>query len=259
MEFQTGSILQHIKHPGLQVELYDCVESTNAMLKARGHSGAPQGLVIAARQQTKGRGRLGRTFYSPDQTGVYFSILLRPELSPTDSLLITTAAAVACARAIERISGKTAEIKWVNDIYVDGKKVCGILTEAAIAADGSRLNFAVLGIGINLYAPGNGFPEEIQSRAGSVLTEQQGDLRGQLIAEVLNEFFALYPDLQTRSYVEEYRSRSMLDGKPVNVIRGNQIQPATALYVAEDLTLAVQYPDGSVERLASGDVSIRTM
>ncbi|MBP3655041.1 MAG: biotin--[acetyl-CoA-carboxylase] ligase [Oscillospiraceae bacterium] len=259
MEFSAESIRKHLKHPGLIVEVYDSVDSTNTLLKARGYSGAPHGLVIAAAHQTHGRGRMGRSFYSPDHTGTYFSILLRPDLSPTNSLLITTAAAVACARAIEHISGKKAEIKWVNDIYVDGKKVCGILTEAALATDGKHLNFAVLGIGMNLHSPAGGFPEEIRDRAGSLFSHEQKDRRTELIAEVLNEFFTIYPELENRSFTDEYRSRSMLDGKPVNVIKANQILPATALYIAEDLTLVVQYSNGSIEHLSSGDVSIRTL
>ena len=168
MPLSPSDITRHLKTDNLTVEVYKEVTSTNTLLKQRSQSGAPHGLVIAAESQTSGRGRMGREFFSPDQTGVYFSILLRPTLSPSDALLITTCAAVACARALEKISGKTAQIKWVNDIYIDERKVCGILTEASFVQ--GKIDFAVLGIGINLYTPDNGFPADIKDKAGSLFT-----------------------------------------------------------------------------------------
>lgn len=256
MPLSPSDITRHLKTENLTVEVYKEVTSTNTLLKQRGQSGAPHGLVIAAESQTAGRGRMGREFFSPDQTGVYFSILLRPTLSPSDALLITTCAAVACARTLEKISGKTAQIKWVNDIYIDERKVCGILTEASFVQ--GKIDFAVLGIGINLYTPDNGFPADIKDKAGSLFTSQDSDLRGVIIAEVLKEFFAMYETIEKRAFIEEYRNRSMLDGKRINVIKSDCITPATALYIDSDLSLAVRYENGEIEHLTSGDVSIRT-
>lgn len=254
MYFSKKSIEQNLKHPNLTVEVYDSVTSTNTMLKQRGNSGAQHGLIIAAKHQTAGRGRMGRSFYSPDESGVYFSILLRPSLSPAESLLITTSAAVACARVLERISEKKVEIKWVNDIYIDDRKVCGILTEAAFTQ--GKIDYAVLGIGINLAPPKDGFPVDIQNKAGSVLDSSGNDLRGLVVAEIINEFLTIYETIETLEFIEEYRSRSMLDGMEINVLKSDSVTPATALYIDRDLSLVVRYHDGKIEHLSSGDVSI---
>ena len=258
MKLTSESITKHLSCDCLTIETYDSISSTNTVLKERGRKGAPHGLVLAAAEQTAGRGRMGRSFFSPSETGVYFSVLLRPSLPPQDCQLITTAAAVSCARVLERISMDTAKIKWVNDVYIKNKKVCGILTEASILPDGS-LDFAVLGIGINITPPKNDFPHDIIQKAGSVLPISSEDLRGKIIAEILNDFFALYETLDSRAYFDEYRSRSLLDGKSVEVIKQERILPATALYIDEELRLAVQYPDGSIEHLYTGDVSIKKL
>lgn len=258
MPFSKQEIEKHLSYPGLTIETYPSVTSTNTILKQRGSLGAPHGLVIAAESQSAGRGRMGRAFFSPSETGVYFSVLLRPNLSPADSLLITTSAAVACAQVLEQVSGKRAEIKWVNDIYVDGKKVCGMLTEASFAG-GTTLDYAVLGIGINLFTPSGGFPAEIKEKAGSLLDSQNTDLRCYLIGEILNRFFPIYDQLPNRAFVDEYRSRSFLDGKQILVIKPDATVAATALYVDEDLSLLVRYPDGTTEHLSSGDISIRNI
>jgi len=255
MNFTSAEILQHLTNKDLTVEVYETVTSTNTLLKERGHKGAPHGLIIAAESQTAGRGRMGREFFSPEQTGIYFSVLLRPDLSPSDCLLITTCAAVALARVLERISEKKAEIKWVNDIYIDDRKVCGILTEASFSQN--SIDFAVLGIGINLNTPHNGFPAEIKDKAGSLFKTCKADLRAKLIGEVLNEFFEMYETLEKRAFIKEYQSRSMLDGKAVTVIKHDRCIPATALFIDDQLCLAVRYEDGTVEHLSSGDVSIR--
>lgn len=255
MHLTSADICQHLKTDNLTLEVYEEVTSTNTLLKQRAHSGAPHGLVIAAESQTAGRGRMGRQFFSPNQTGIYFSVLLRPSLSPNDSLLITTCAAVACAKILEQISGKPTRVKWVNDIYIDDRKVCGILTEASFSQ--GKIDFAVLGIGINLYTPTEGFPAEIIDKAGSVMDSSNSDLRGLIIAEVLNEFFKMYETIEKREFIQAYQERSMLDGKPVNVIKQGCVTPATALYIDSDLSLAIRYESGEIEHLTSGDVSIR--
>lgn len=252
------SIYEHLKIQNISVESYDVITSTNTVLKDRGRKGAPHGLVIAAAEQTAGRGRMGRSFFSPADTGIYFSVLLRPSLIPQDCQLITTAAAVACARVLEKIAGEPAQIKWVNDIYIKGKKVCGILTEASISPNGG-LDFAVLGIGINIIPPKNNFPADITDKAGSILSNCTHDLRGKIIGEILNEFFGLYETLESRAYFNEYRIRSLLDGKAVEVLRNDSILPATALFIDDELRLVVEFPDGTIEHLYTGDVSIKKL
>ena len=143
------------------------VTSTNTLLKAQAEQGAPEGTVLIAESQTAGKGRLGRHFTSPPGTGIYFSLLLRPHCTAEKSLFITTTAAVAVCEAIEQVTGLNPQIKWVNDIYLNEKKVCGILTEASVDFENGGLNWAVLGIGINIAVPKEGFPEEIRSIAGA--------------------------------------------------------------------------------------------
>ena len=256
MKLTNESIYRHLNTPSILVETYDVLPSTNTTLKERGRMGAQHGLVIAAAEQTAGRGRMGREFFSPADTGIYFSALLRPSLPVEDCQLITTAAAVACAGVLEEISGSEAKIKWVNDIYINHKKVCGILTEAAISPNG-KLDFAILGIGINITPPKNNFPSDIKNKAGALLCHTSEDLRGYIIAKVLDEFFSLYGTLEERAYFEEYRNRSLLDGMQVEVIKQGQSLPATALCIDDELHLVVQYNDGTIEHLYTGDVSIK--
>lgn len=130
----------------LCIEVHKKVDSTNTMMRQRAVSGSAEGCVIIAGEQTNGRGRFGRSFYSPSDTGIYMSLLLRPTLTTDNSVLITTSAAVAVCEAIEKILSKTPQIKWVNDIYIDGKKVCGILTEASLGLESGMLEYVVLGI-----------------------------------------------------------------------------------------------------------------
>ena len=144
------------------------VTSTNTLLKAQAEQGAPEGTVLIAESQTAGKGRLGRHFTSPPGTGIYFSLLLRPHCTAEKSLFITTTAAVAVCEAIEQVTGLNPQIKWVNDVYLNEKKVCGILTEASVDFENGGLNWAVLGIGINIAVPEEGFPEEIRSIAGAI-------------------------------------------------------------------------------------------
>ena len=253
---RKDEIQQYLTVPGIHLDLRETVTSTNTLMKALGRQGAPHGSVMVAEQQTAGRGRLGRSFYSPAQSGVYFSILLRPELSSEDAMLLTPAAAVAVAEALEVISGTDAQIKWVNDIYVAGLKVCGILTETAYTPDG-KLDFAVVGIGINLTPPEGGFPEEILGKAGTLFQNAHEDVRERAVAEVLNRFFPLYARLTDRAFIPAYRRRNLLKGRMVNVIRGEESRPAQVLDVDDRLRLLVRYTDGNEDALSTGEVTIR--
>ncbi len=251
-------IKKYLQVPDLELTVYPTLPSTNTALKQAAEAGAPAGTVLIAEEQTAGRGRLGRSFYSPAGTGLYFSVLLRPTLPATECSLITTCAAVACAEAMETISGQKTEIKWVNDIYVDGRKACGILTEAALDLESGGLQYAVLGIGINLAPPEQGFPTELQSIAGPLFPDHSGgDVRNRLTAEILNRFFQYYPDLTEKSYLEAYRQRSMLTGQSVYVLRAGDKIPAKVLGIDKDFGLIVAYESGQTEHLSSGEVSIR--
>ena len=252
------SIEKHLRTAGISISVYDELPSTNTALKQLAEQGAPEGTVILARRQTNGRGRLGRSFFSPADSGIYMSILLRPQIAAKDALLITTCAAVAAAQAIEKHAAQSCGIKWVNDIFCAGKKVCGILTEASLDLESGGLNYAVLGIGINITPPKEGFPEELRQIAGGISQNGAGDLGSRIAAEVIDLFFAEYPHLCEKRFLQEYRSRSILTGKKVNVLKtGVEPQPAEVLRIADDLSLLVRYADGREEPLSTGEVSVR--
>lgn len=242
----------------LDITVKQSVTSTNTLLKERANEGAGEGCMMIANEQTKGRGRVGHSFYSPDGTGVYMSLLLRPEMfSEGQAVRITTIAAVAVCEAVEAVSEEKAEIKWVNDIFVRGKKVCGILTEGSFDMESGKLDYAVLGTGINVYEPEGGFPGDIDHIAGAVFTEQQRDVKNRLIAEFLNRFFYYYRKEDYTEYVTAYRSRSMVIGKEVSCILGESRRDAKVLDIDDECHLIVQYGDGSVDSYSSGEISVK--
>lgn len=242
----------------LRIEVHKSIGSTNTMLKELAISGEAEGKVIIAEEQTEGRGRFGRSFYSPAKTGIYMSILLRPKMTAEDSLFITTSAAVAVARAIEKISDCEAEIKWVNDVYCNGKKVCGILTEAAVDFEGGELEYAVVGIGINILKPIEDFPSELKDIATSILDIERysPNIRSQLIAEILNNFFEYYDSSKEKEFLEEYRKRSFLLGKEIMIISRGKQERAVAMDIDDRGQMVVKLPDGKIKTLFSGEVRV---
>ncbi|MCF0230347.1 MAG: biotin--[acetyl-CoA-carboxylase] ligase, partial [Parasporobacterium sp.] len=164
-----------------QLECHRSISSTNTYLKQH-EKELPDWYTVISECQDQGRGRRGRTFYSPAGTGIYMSTLIRLPLSAADATHITTAAAVAICRSIEECTDSEPGIKWVNDVFVNGRKICGILTEASISMESQSLDWVVMGIGINVYEPEGGFPEEIKDIAGSIVLEKQKDLRSRLAA-----------------------------------------------------------------------------
>jgi len=243
----------------LDLRVYDSVDSTNVLLRTLANAGAPEGTVVIAAEQTGGRGRKGRSFYSPQGTGVYVSLLLKPKIAPDDATLITTTAAVAVCEAVESLSGETAAIKWVNDVFLRGKKVCGILTEGSFDMESGQFEYAVLGAGINVYEPAGGFPAEIREIAGSVLHSPAPDAKNRIIAEYLNRFLPLYRKLGSPETNAEYKKRSFVLGRMVNVLTGERITPARALDVDERCRLVVEYESGQREALSSGEISVKIL
>lgn len=228
--------------------------STNAVLLALARSGAPEGRVILAERQTAGRGRMGRSFFSPAGTGIYMSLLLRPADFARASALVTPCAAVAAAEAIERAGGREARIKWVNDICVEGRKVCGILAEAQPETGG-----IVLGFGINVYPPEGGFPPELAERSGTVYPRDEGDgeARAKLAAAVLDGFMDRWPDIAEKRFLNDYRHRSLLPGLAVRVTDASgRDEAGTALYVDDDFGLVVRFASGREQALRTGEVSV---
>lgn len=247
----------------IHVDLRKEVSSTNKLVKTMGYAGEDEGYLMIAESQTEGRGRLGRSFFSPDGTGLYMSLLLQPNCKAEKATRITTIAAVAVTEAIRGLTGKEAGIKWVNDIFLNGKKVCGILTESVLQPGTDMMDFAVLGIGVNLTEPKEGFDAEIKEIAGAIYPYGAAPefFRERLAAEIVNRFFELYGNLDDISIVKRYQTYSVMTGRAISIIdditKPEAARKATALGIDDNFGLIVELSDGTRETLTSGDVSLR--
>lgn len=249
----------------IQPIFVDSIPSTNEALKALARDGASEGIMMVARWQTHGYGRLSRAFFSPPDTGLYMSLLLRPTFAPADAPLLTHAAAVAVAEAVKEVAGVDAAVKWVNDIYVNEKKAAGILVESALANDGT-LAYAVLGIGVNLFAPVGGFPPNISATA-IFPSERQGEylaLRDTLIRAILPRFAAIYDKMPDRGFLMDYRRLSLLTDREVLVYdaltdreKSGIGTPARVIGINDDGALTVRFADGREVALSSGEVTLK--
>ena len=254
-----SGVRAYLRRRDLDLRVYKSISSTNTVLKQLAESGEAEGTVLLAEEQTAGRGRMSRSFFSPPRSGLYMSLLLRPHLSAQLSTRITACAAVAVAEAIEELTGCRAEIKWVNDVLVDGKKVCGILTEGSIDCESGLMHYAIVGIGINIRPPEGDFPAELRQIAGALPAAPDGeDLRCRLAAAVLDRLMDLYEQLPEGDCYEAYKSRSCLIGRQINILplEGEPV-PATAIDVEPDFSLRVRLADGTETCLSSGEVSVR--
>lgn len=231
--------------------LGDYTDSTNAKVREMAEHGAAEGNTLIVDRQTAGRGRLGRSFHSPEG-GLYLSTLLRP--TAMDPARITCAAAVAAARAIESLCAATIDIKWVNDLYLNGRKLAGILAEGVLAPDGT-LTAVVLGIGINVGA--TEFPEELTTIATSLANEGYSLAREDVAAAFLNEWARVYYAADPTEAMEEYRRRNLVVGRQVMVVSGNATYSATAVDITAEGHLTVRTEDNQLRELSSGEVSIR--
>ena len=242
----------------LDLRVFDEIDSTNLEAKRLAMTGLSRCAVIADRQ-TAGRGRLGRSFYSPPGCGIYTSLLLRPRPDQlADVTLLTTAAGVAVCRALQKAAGVQAEIKWVNDLYLNGKKICGILTEGVTDFESGMIESIVIGYGVNFRDDAH-LPEELRPIVGSVFgAEPPTVTRSALAAAMLAELLPLAEDLSSRSFLPEYRRRSMLLGREIVFSRAGGRFAAVAERIDDNGGLVVRLPDGSRETLRSGEVSVRT-
>ena len=252
-------IRRNLRHTEIRPQVFPVLTSTNTVLKSMAAEDAPAGTAVLAVEQTGGRGRLGRSFFSPPAGGLYLSLLLRPDLPPAEAPRLTSCAAVAVAEAVEKLSGRKTGIKWVNDVYMDRKKICGILTEAGMDLETGRVSYVVVGIGINLHTPENGFPEEIRNIAGAAFDGLSvPDLRNRLAALVLDRLSDYAEDPLSDDLFEAYKNRSFVPGMKITVLApGKEPMPAEALCLNRDYSLQVRFPDGSEKVLSSGEVSIR--
>jgi len=235
--------------------IFDKLDSTNRYSKKIASDGAEEWSVVIAEEQTAGHGRFDRKFHSPQGCGIYMSIILRPKIKPEDCLRITTAAAVSVCKAIEALTVEQPSIKWVNDILINSKKVCGILTEASFNTKNNTLSYAVLGIGINAYVPENGFDKSIEDIAGAVFKRREPCMKEKLIASILNTFSSYYRDLNSDDIYNEYKQRLCVVGKDIDVINIDYTKRATVLSLNKDFSLNVQYENGERETISSGEIS----
>lgn len=246
-------LIQEKSKGDYRIAVVPCTGSTNQDLRAAAKEGAPEGTVLFAEEQTAGRGRLGRSFFSPKGSGLYFSILLRPQGG--DATKITAAAGVAVARAVEEILGLDLKIKWVNDLYYQGKKVCGILAEGVIDQKGG-FEYCILGIGLNVAAPKEGFGE-LDQIAGALLEQTDEMQRAALAAAVLDHFFAIYRQLDDGAYMREYQARSFLQGRKIILARGEEEIPCIVEGINDEGALLAVDTQGEHHAFTSGEVQIR--
>ena len=249
---------------------YDEIDSTNLEAKrlvAKKSSATKQ--VFLAKRQTAGRGRLGRSFFSPEETGLYMSLLLQIDEKLLDTDLITPAAGVAVCRTIDFFydeKGKKAnpQIKWVNDIYLNKKKVCGILTEGILNPKEGKISQVIIGIGVNLFEPKTGFPPEIENIAGFVFNKDffknPEETKYQFVAKLLENLEITLENSQEKITMEEYKERSLVIGKTVTVITPQKQYAALVKDVTEKGHLIVEYEEnGQIQQteLLSGEVSLK--
>lgn len=245
---------------GGTIEVHRSVDSTNTVAKQRAQAGAPHGTVILAEEQTAGRGRMQRSFFSPAGDGIYMSLIIRPEAQVADIAAVTVVAALAVADAIAALTDARPRIKWPNDVLLDGRKVCGILTEAAVAAETGQVAYLIIGIGVNVH--NRELPDDLKSVAVSLEQADAGRVdRNALVAAILDAFAAHYATFRQSGDLSRllpiYRAALAMLGQPIDVIRGEERYRATALDVDARGGLIVRRDDGTLTTLTSGEVSIR--
>lgn len=239
---------------GNNIILLDETDSTNNYAKEIASS-VPDGTVIIADTQTAGKGRLGRNFVSPKGKGLYMSVLIRPDFDIKTASMITTSTACAIATSIENLCDSNVNIKWVNDLYMNGRKICGILTEASLGMEMKSLDYAVIGIGINVYSAE--FNRELRVSATSIEDETGCKIdRNRLCAEILNNLEKYLSEISTRNYIQEYKRREILTGNTITAnIDGNTIV-AFAEGIDDNANLIVKLPDGNIRHLSSGEANL---
>ncbi len=238
--------------------IFSTVESTNQLAKELARKGAEHGTVLLADRQTAGRGRLSRRFSSPPG-GLYMSLILEPARLPflrTD--LVTPFTGIAVCEAVTEVTGKKPGIKWVNDLLLGGKKICGILAEAVAGPESNCVDRIVVGIGVNLHARPEDFPPEIRDIAASVDPDREiPGLRNRLAAAILNRMLGSGVSMDPKDILEQYKQHLMMLGKPVTVVQGEESFQAMAMDLDSDGHLIVKKKDGEILSLSSGEIRIR--
>lgn len=249
---KTDCIGRHIVHK-------DTVGSTNELAKELAQKGAEEGTVVIAEEQTKGKGRMGRSWYSPDGRGLWFTIILRPPICPADAAKLTLVSAVAVAKTIREVTGVYAGIKWPNDVLLDNRKIAGILTEMSAEID--KVNYLVVGIGINVSLDSNSTPSELQTVAASLEGHWTTKVsRLKLLAETLNNFDRLYRDFINGNFdkiLSAWKEMSVTINRWVKISSLTGVEEGIAFDVDDEGALLLMKQDGSMKRIISGDISLR--
>ena len=260
-EAEIRSFLGPTRLVGRELRCFEELDSTNNYLKTLPE--APDGLAVTADSQTAGRGRMDRSFQSPKGQGIYLSVLLRPRLSPDRLPPVTALAGVAVCAAVERVCGVRPGLKWPNDPVLNGKKLCGILTEMSLEAETGRVQSLVLGIGINVSQGPEDFSPQVREMATS-LGQALGKpvSRPRLTAALLEELDRTYAALlagDLSAYLSAYRRDCVNLGKTVQLLPfgGGERETAQAVDIDEDFSLVVRGPDGKERTVRSGEVSVR--
>ena len=245
------------------IQTMESTTSTNDLAKLYANHNSTTPAIFISEEQTAGRGRLGRKFVSPSKTGLYISLCLFPTIALEDLSLITCATAVACVETLEELTGKSLNIKWVNDLFYQDKKVGGILTEVISDFESQQVQALIVGMGINLINSPQSFPEELHSIVGSIFSskteyDNSSFYRNHFIAQFLEKWTFYYQNLSKRDFIESYRKHSNVIGKAVKVIEGNYVYDAYAKDIDENGHLIIEKEDKSLHALSYGEVSIRT-
>lgn len=238
-----------------KIEVFGTVDSTNNLGKKLISSGKREETIFISNEQTKGRGRMGREFFSPADTGVYLSLVLFPNRHLNDMGTLTTKVCVAVCRVIETIKKCKAEIKWVNDIFVDKKKVCGILTEAVTDFESGTVEAVVIGIGLNVNTKVTDFPEDLSLIAGSVNPFSVN--RNFIAASIINEVTDVYLDRDEKSLMAEYRNRCFLLGREITYYISGISFNGRVIDINDQGNLVIEKDDGLIDVLNSGEVTLK--
>lgn len=251
--------LRQVNTVGSRLDCFASIDSTNAYLKRIAADGAPDGTVAVAAEQTAGRGRRGRSFQSAAGKGVYLSVLLRPRFSAEELMPLTGLCAVAMCDAVERVCAVRPQIKWTNDLILNGKKLCGILTELGVEC--GALSYVIVGIGINVSQRTEDFEGEVADIATSLERELGTPVsKNELAAAMIEELDALYRSLQngeTAPYLARYRRDCVTIGKEVQLLWQDAQEKVRALDVDDQFGLVVRRENGAVETIRTGEVSVR--
>lgn len=242
----------------LTIELHESITSTNDRAKALAEAGAPEWTIILSEMQSLGRGRLGKTFYSPKGGGIYLSVILRPKLAVEKATLLTLLGATVVCEVIEETLALKSQIKWVNDIFIEGKKVSGILTEGSLSLESQILDYLVLGIGVNVTLDQN-LPSELKTIVGSLFGEKTppDDFRNYFIGTLLTKLSQYYMDFEKGEFIKNYRERLMVLGKWVDLYQGKSVEAVKVLELNSKGALIVETKEGLKKRVTSGEVSLR--